>query len=94
MAENVVPHTAFYVQVEDVQGYLDKAVGMGARVVVPLTEVPNMVTFAQFADLDGNVIGLVKGPQSPPKEAKPKKVTARKKKAARPTKKARRGKRK
>jgi predicted enzyme related to lactoylglutathione lyase len=28
--------------------------------VVPVTEIPNMVTFAQFADPQGNVVGLVK----------------------------------
>jgi predicted enzyme related to lactoylglutathione lyase len=27
---------------------------------VPVTEIPNMVTFAQFADPQGNVVGLVK----------------------------------
>ena len=76
---NVAPHTAFYVQVEDVQAYLEKAVSMGGRVVVPLTEIPSMVTFAQFADPDGNVIGLVMGPQSLPKQPKSKKIAAKKK---------------
>jgi uncharacterized protein len=73
-------NVTFYVQVEDVQAHLDKAVGMGAQVVMPLTEVPNMVTFAMFADFEGNIIGLVKGPQTPPKEAKPKKAAPKKKK--------------
>lgn len=79
--ENGHPNVMFYIQVEDIQTYLDKAVGLGGRVIVPFTEVPNMVTFAQFADLEGNVVGLVKGPQSPPKAAKPKKAAAKKKKA-------------
>ncbi|MFH0988978.1 MAG: VOC family protein [bacterium] len=60
-----------YIQVEDPQSSLDKAVQMGATVIVPVTEIPNMVTFAMFTDLDGNVVGLVKGPQSDPVE-KPK----------------------
>lgn len=30
-------------------------------VVHELTEIPGMVTFAMFADPDGNMIGLVKG---------------------------------
>ena len=94
VTENLAPHVVFYVQVEDVQGYMDKAVGMGAKVVVPLTEVPNMVTFAQFADPDGNLIGLVKGRQGPPKAPKPRKSAPRKKRAAKPRRKARRGKRK
>ncbi len=28
----------------------------------PVTEIPDVVTFAQFADPDGNVIGLFKSP--------------------------------
>lgn len=71
--------TTFYIQVEDVQSYLDKAIGLGAMVIKPLTEVPGMVTFAQFTDPEGNVIGLVKGPQTLPKEAKPKRKVAPKK---------------
>jgi predicted enzyme related to lactoylglutathione lyase len=81
------PSVIFYVQVEDVQAYLDKAVSLGGKVVVPLKEIPGMVTYAMFADFDGNVVGLIKGPQSPPKEAKPKKAPAKKKRAARSTKK-------
>lgn len=33
---------------------------MGGKTVVPVTEIPDMVTFAQFADPEGNVVGLVK----------------------------------
>jgi len=75
----------FYVQVEDVQSYLDKAVSLGGKVVVPLTDA-GMVVFAQFTDPEGNVIGLVKGPQTPPREPRPKKAAARRKKAVRPRK--------
>ncbi|HUI30363.1 MAG TPA: VOC family protein [Candidatus Acidoferrales bacterium] len=82
----------FYVQVEDVQAHIDKAVSLGGRVVVPLTDA-GMVTFAQIADPEGNVIGLVKGPQTPPPEPKPKKASAKKRKAAKPKRTARRGKR-
>ena len=48
-----------YFEVDDLQAYLDKAVSLGARVVVPMTTIPGMVTFATFADPDGNVAGLV-----------------------------------
>lgn len=74
------PSVTFYVQVEDVQAYLDKAVSLGGKIVQPMIEVPNVVTFALFADLDGNVVGIVKGPQTPPKEARPKKKAPAKKK--------------
>ncbi|MBI2428240.1 MAG: VOC family protein [Ignavibacteriales bacterium] len=90
--ENTGPSATFYVQVEDVQAYLDKAVRLGGKIVQPLVEVPDMVTFGLFADPDGNVIGIVKGPQTPPKEAKPKKKTAKKKttKAKKPARKTKR----
>lgn len=40
--------------------YLDKVVAAGAEKVQDVTEIPGMVTFAQFRDPAGNVIGLVK----------------------------------
>ena len=55
------PATCFYVGVDDPQAYLDRAVAAGGKVVVPVTEIPEMtVVFAQFADPQGNVVGLVK----------------------------------
>ena len=52
------PTTLIYVEVDNAQAYLDKAVSMGGKVVMERTVLPGMVTFAQFADPDGNVIGL------------------------------------
>ena len=52
-----------YVEVEDLQAYLDKAVSLGGKVVMPVTVIPNMVTMAQFADPQGNVVGMVKSEQ-------------------------------
>ena len=52
-------YTIFYVEVDDVQGYLDKAVSLGGRTIVPPVEIPSG-TFAWFADLEGNTIGLWK----------------------------------
>ena len=57
----------FYVETPDIQATLDKAESLGAKTVVPLTEM-EMVTFALFADPDGNAIGLVQsdpGQQGP-----------------------------
>lgn len=54
-------HVTFYVQVGDPQAYLNRIESMGGRTVVPVTEIPDMVTFALFADPEGNVVGLVKG---------------------------------
>ena len=50
-----------YVQVDDPQAYLDKAENLGGKTIMPVTEIPNAVTLAQFVDPDGNRVGLVKG---------------------------------
>ena len=38
----------------------EKLVAAGAEVVQDVTEIPDMVTFAQFRDPAGNIVGLVK----------------------------------
>jgi uncharacterized protein len=53
-------HVTFYVSVDDPQAYLDKAEQLGGKTVMPVTEIPNMVTFALFADPEGNMVGVVK----------------------------------
>jgi predicted enzyme related to lactoylglutathione lyase len=58
-SQNGASHLTFYVTVDDLQSYLDKAERSGGRTVVPPTEIPNMATFAQFADPEGNVVGIV-----------------------------------
>ncbi len=50
----------FYIEVADPQATLDQVQRMGGKTIVPVTEIPGAVTFAQFADPEGNVIGLVK----------------------------------
>ena len=40
-----------------------EVIDLGGKTVVPETEIPNMVTFALFADPEGNVVGLVKSEQ-------------------------------
>ena len=50
-----------YVQVPDLQATLDQAVATGGKVVMPPMEIPGVVTMAQLADPDGNVVGLIKG---------------------------------
>jgi hypothetical protein len=59
--EGAPGYVTFYVQVPDLAATLKKAESMGGKTVVPPTEIPNMVTFAMFADPEGNVVGLVKG---------------------------------
>ena len=49
-----------YIEVDDLQAYLDKAEELGGKTILLPTVVPDMVTFALFADPDGTLIGLVK----------------------------------
>ena len=50
----------FYVQVEDLEGCLERAESLGGKTVMPPTEIPDMLTLAQFVDPEGNRIGLVR----------------------------------
>src|SRR5439155_1371259 len=59
--EGQPPHVVFYAENPDIQKVLDKAESLGATTVVEVTEVPDMVTFAQFTDPFGNLVGLVQG---------------------------------
>jgi len=53
-------HVMIYVGVDDPQAYLDRVEQLGGQTVMSVTTIPGMVTFAQFADPEGHVIGLVK----------------------------------
>src|SRR5947209_18174145 len=59
--EGQPPHAVFYVENPDIQALLEKAESLGAKTMVPVTEIPDMVTFAQFTDPFGNLVGLVQG---------------------------------
>jgi predicted enzyme related to lactoylglutathione lyase len=63
------PWATFYVEVNDLQAALDKAESLGAKTVLPVTEIPGMVSFAMFDDPDGLLVGLVKGEE--PQEGVP-----------------------
>ncbi len=54
------PGVVFYVEVDDPQKYLEQVESLGGKVVTPVTEIPNMVTFAHFTDPEGHVLGIVK----------------------------------
>jgi uncharacterized protein len=55
------PHryTIFYVQVDDVQAYLDKATALGGKMLVPPVDIPTG-RFAWMQDPEGNTVGLFK----------------------------------
>ena len=58
---------AFYIEVDDIQAYLDKAVAAGGQVMMPVTTIPGAVTMAFFADPAGANVGLVAS-ETPPAE--------------------------
>lgn len=64
-----------YVEVENIDASLAQAVELGAEVLVPVTEIPEVVTFAMFVDPHGNVTGIVRGngegPQVSPGDGNP-----------------------
>jgi uncharacterized protein len=48
-----------YVEVDNPQAYLDKAVSLGGKVLMPVMEIPGAATIAQFQGPSGNLVGLV-----------------------------------
>lgn len=52
-------YTIFYVSVDDVAAYLEKAKALGAKTVVPPVDIPTG-TFAWIQDREGNTVGLWK----------------------------------
>lgn len=56
------PLVTFYVKVDDPSAILKKVESLGGRILVAPTDVPGGVTFARFADPEGNVIGIVRRP--------------------------------
>ena len=56
------PLLTFYVKVADPKAILKRAQELGGRTVMPPTEVPGGITFARFADPEGNEVGIVHRP--------------------------------
>lgn len=52
-------YITFYVEVDNVQAALDKAVALGGKKLVGPVKLPAF-TFGWFSDPDGNIIGLLK----------------------------------
>lgn len=62
------PYVTFYVEVEDIQAALDRAVELGGSVIRPVMSIPGTVTLAMFQDPEGNCVGLVASETPPPAE--------------------------
>lgn len=56
------PLLTFYVKVADPSKTLARAKELGGRIVMPPTDVPGGITFARFADPEGNEVGIVRMP--------------------------------
>jgi predicted enzyme related to lactoylglutathione lyase len=52
------PGSVIYIEVDRVDPYLEKAKAAGGKVIMERTVLPGMVTFAQFQDPAGNLVGL------------------------------------
>ena len=61
------PGVTIYIEVDDLQAYLDRVRALGGQVVQEITTIPGMVTMALFADPAGNVVGIVHE-ETPPEE--------------------------
>ncbi len=59
--EHMPNYLTIYVEVEDIDAHLAKVEAAGGRTVAPKMVIPDMVTFALFADPVGNIVGLVEG---------------------------------
>lgn len=57
--EHMPNYLTVYVEVEDVDAHLAQIEAAGGKTVAPKMVIPDMVTFALFADPAGNVVGLV-----------------------------------
>lgn len=53
----------FYVEVDDLRAYLDKAVSLGGKTLMEPDAVPGGPTIAMFQDPDGNITGLTQAGQ-------------------------------
>ncbi len=60
VAAGDTPYVTVYVAVDDPAAYLEKVKSLGGAVVMDVTEIPGMVTMAQFRDPEGNMVGIIK----------------------------------
>jgi hypothetical protein len=60
IAAGEASHVTVYVAVDDPAAYLKKVQSLGGTVVMDVTEIPGMVTMAQFRDPEGNMVGIIK----------------------------------
>lgn len=57
-----------YVDVPEIEPYLEKAIELGAEIDVPKTQIPEVGWYAHIKDQDGNIFGIVQGMGEEPSE--------------------------
>ena len=62
-------YVAVYAAAQDIHATFDRAVSGGAEVLMPVTEVPGVVSLALLRDPQRNVFGIVGAGENPGKEA-------------------------
>lgn len=75
-----------YVQVASINSALKKIEKAGGKTVMPRTPIPGMVTFAQFKDPAGNLVGLIESRIPPAPKPKASKAASPKAPAKKKTK--------
>lgn len=58
-AQGVPPHWGIYISVDDVEATAKLAQELGAKTIVPLTDIPEVGKFYTFQDPQGAVISVV-----------------------------------
>ena len=58
-AQGAPPHWGVYVTVDDVDATADKAAELGAKILVPPTDIPNVGRFFVLQDPQGAVISAI-----------------------------------
>ncbi len=79
------PRVTVYVEVDDPQRYLDRALAKGAELMMPVTTVTPTTTIAIFRDPAGNVTGIMKANPPRPVRTTRKRTIGRRKTTAKRT---------
>lgn len=58
--DDVPPYLTFYVRVDDLQAYLDRAEALGGKTVMPPMPIPGIGAAAMFSTPEGHMVGLFK----------------------------------
>ncbi len=81
-AQTGAKYVTFYVEVDDPDAYLRKVERAGGRTAMPTTQITPDTTIAQFTDVAGHLIGLLKATPRPAPRTRARAATPKRKSAA------------